>query len=172
MRKAVAVARGALALSICAAVLGAGAHSSAALAEALLAPCCGDLEERIAELETTTVRGASNKLSFRLYGQVNRALLLWNDGFDASDHIVDNHTSSSRFGFFGQATIKPGITAGYRLEIDVPFPSSDEIFNAADGHTGVLAGSDQLRVRRIIGRSPPRIWAAFPLAINPRQPMT
>src|SRR5262245_38900638 len=148
MRKAVAVARGALALSICAAVMGAGAHSSAALAEALLAPCCGDLEERIAELETTTVRGASNKLSFRLYGQVNRALLLWNDGFDASDHIVDNHTSSSRFGVFGQATIKPGITAGYRLEIDVPFPSSDEIFNAADGHTGVLAGSDQLRVRQ------------------------
>src|SRR5262245_51417489 len=129
MRTTVAAARGALALSIAAAVPGAGAHFSAALAEAPLAPCCGDLEERIAELETTTVRGAANKLTFRLYGQVNRALLVWKEGFDASDRIVDNHASSSRFGFLGQATIKPGITAGYRLEIDVPFPSSDTVFN-------------------------------------------
>jgi hypothetical protein len=146
MRKA--AARGALALSLCAIVMGAGPHSNTALAEALLAPCCDDIEARIAELEATTIRGASGKLSFRLYGQVNRALLLWKDGFDSSDHVVDNHTSSSRFGFVGQATIKPGITAGYRLEIDAPFPSSDEIFNAADGHTGILAGSNQLRVRQ------------------------
>jgi Gram-negative porin len=146
MRKT--VARGALALSLNVILLGAGAHSNAALADALLEPCCDDVEARIAELEATTVRGASGKLSFRLYGQVNRALLLWNDGFDSSGHVVDNHTSSSRFGFVGQATIKPGITAGYRLEIDAAFPSSDEIFNAPDGHTGILAGSNQLRVRQ------------------------
>src|SRR5262245_35049835 len=146
MRTAVAVARGALALSLCAGTI--GAHSNATLAEALLAPCCEDLEERIAELETTTVRDGARNLSFRLYGQVNRALLLWKDGFDSSDHVVDNNTSSSRFGFVGHATIKPGMTAGYRLEIETPFPSSDEIFNAADGHTGVLAGSNQLRVRQ------------------------
>src|SRR6185295_11481553 len=123
MRMAVAVARGALALSICAVVVGAGANLTPARGEALLSPCCDDLEERLAELEATSVRSGFSKLSFRLYGQVNRALLLWKDGFDSSDHVVDNHTSSSRFGFVGQATIKPGLTAGYRLEIEAAFPS-------------------------------------------------
>jgi Gram-negative porin len=146
MRKA--VARGALQLSMCAAVMGAGAHSNAALAEALLLPCCNDVETRIAELEATTVRGTSGNLSFRLYGQVNRALLLWKDGFDAGAQVVDNDTSSSRFGFVGQTSLKGGLSAGYRLEIEVPFPSSDEIFNAADGNTGMFQGSNQLRVRQ------------------------
>jgi hypothetical protein len=148
MRKTVAVARGALALSIYAVVMGAGARSSAARAEALLLACCDDLEVRIAELEATAVRGASGSLAFRLYGQVNRALLLWKDGFDAGDHVVDNHTSSTRFGFVGQANLEGGLSAGYRLEIDAPFPSSDEIFNAANGNTGILPGSNQLRVRQ------------------------
>ena len=146
MRKA--VARGALALSMCAAMTGAGAHSNAALAEAVLLSCCDDLEARIVELEATAVRGASGNLSFRLYGQVNRALLLWKDGFDAGDHVVDNHTSSSRFGFVGQTSLKGGLSAGYRLEIEAPFPSSAEIFNAANGNTGILQGSNQLRVRQ------------------------
>jgi predicted porin len=148
MRRAVAVARAALALSLWGAGIGAGSPSNPALAEALQVPCCDDLGARLAELEASTARGGSNTLSFRLYGQVNRALLLWNDGFDSSDHVVDNHTSSSRFGFVGQATLKAGVTAAYRLEIDAPFPSSDEIFNAANGQTGILAGSNQLRVRQ------------------------
>ena len=117
---AVAVARGALALSICG-VMGVGAQLAPARGEALATPCCDDLEQRLAELEATSVRSGTNKLSFRLYGQVNRALLLWKDGFDSSDHVVDNNTSSSRFGFVGQATIKPGLTAGYRLEIETTF---------------------------------------------------
>jgi len=147
MRTAVAVARGALALSVWAVVVGAGVKVNPARGEAL-SPCCDDLEERLAELETTTVRGGADKLSFRLYGQVNRALLLWKDGFDSSQHVVDNHTSSSRFGFVSQATIKPGLTAGYRLEIEAAFPSSDDVFNAPDGHTGIPAGSNQLGVRQ------------------------
>ncbi|HEU0062184.1 MAG TPA: porin [Hyphomicrobiaceae bacterium] len=148
MRTADAVARGALALSICAVAVTAGAPSNPARGEALLSPCCDDLEERLAELETTSVRSGSHKMSFRVYGQVNRALLLWKDGFDSGDHVVDNNTSSSRFGFVGQATIKPGLTASYRVEIETVFPSSDEIFNAPDGRTGILAGSNQLRIRQ------------------------
>ena len=148
MRTAVAVARGALALSIGLVAVGSGAGLSPARGEALPAPCCDDLEERLAELEASSIRSGSSKLSFRLYGQVNRALLLWKDGFNSSDHVVDNHTSSSRFGFVGQATIKPGLTAGYRLEIDTNFPSSDEVFNGPDGRTGIAAGSNQPRVRQ------------------------
>jgi predicted porin len=143
---AVAVARGALALSFCAVMV--GAQLTPARGDGLLSPCCDDLEERLAELETTSVRSGTNKLSFRLYGQVNRALLLWKDGFDSSDHVVDNHTSSTRFGFVGQATIKPGLTAGYRLEIEAAYPASDQIFNAPNGHTGIPEGSNRLGIRQ------------------------
>jgi hypothetical protein len=148
MRITVAAAPTALALSSVAFVLVAGANVNPARGEALPTSCCEDLEEHVTELNATTARSGTSKLSFRLYGQVNRALLLWKDGFDASDHVVDNHTSSSRFGFFGQATFKPGWTAGYRIEVETPFPSSDEVFNGPDGHTGILAGSNFLRIRQ------------------------
>ena len=44
-----------------------------------------DLEQRGAELEATTARcgNGPGKLTFHMCGQVNRALLLWNDGFDS-----------------------------------------------------------------------------------------
>ena len=35
--------------------------------------CCADLEERIAELEATTVRKGNKKVSVQLYGQLNKA---------------------------------------------------------------------------------------------------
>src|SRR5262249_18231912 len=113
-----------------------------------LSPWCGEFQDRTAELEPTPVRSGTRNLSFRLYGQVNRALLLWKDGFDTGDHVVDNHTSSSRFGFVGSTSIRPGLTAGYRIEIEAAFPSSEDIFNAADGRTGIGPGTDRLRVRQ------------------------
>src|SRR6476620_10269946 len=41
--------------------------------------CCADLEERAAELETTTVRKGNKKVSVTLYGQGNKAVLFWDD---------------------------------------------------------------------------------------------
>ena len=96
-----------------------------------------DLEERIAELEQTTAHMASRRLFLTMYGQIDRALLFWNDGFDKGTHGVDNQTSSSRFGFAGHATIKPGWTAGYRLELDIGSPSSSDTFNGSGGELGL-----------------------------------
>ena len=122
----------------------AGAGARGCLLVALLQVAAGvaqasewrDLEERIAELEQTTASAGGRRLHFTMYGQVNRALLVWNDGFDSGTYGVDNHTSSSRFGFAGQATIKPGWTAGYRLEFDAAFPSSSEVYNGLGGEQG------------------------------------
>ena len=147
MRGVVSGGSGALALLIAAMVLGAGASINPVRGEVLVSPCCDDLEERFAELQAATARGGTQHLSFRVYGQINRALLLWSDGFDSSSHVVDNQTSSTRFGFVRQATLKPGWSTGYRLEIEASFPSSDEIFNAADGRAG-LPACNQLRVRQ------------------------
>jgi porin-like protein len=108
-----------------------------------------DLEARIAELETTTARSGNGRVQVNLYGQVNRALLFWDDGFDRGTFLVDNQTSSSRFGIAGQVALKPGWTAGYRLEIEAGFPSSHEVFNGPGGGDGLfessVAGAPRLR---------------------------
>jgi hypothetical protein len=96
------------------------------------------LEERIAELELTAPRGGTRGLQLDIYGQLNRTLLLWDDGFDSGTFVVDNHTSSSRIGMIGQAAIAPGWTAGYRLEIETAFPSSHEVFNGPGGSDGLV----------------------------------
>lgn len=146
MRSAIAAGASALA-SLLFLLFSAWPQSAAVWSADLGAFCCDDLEERVAELESTIARGNNSKLSLRIYGQVNRALLMWNDGFDSSSHVVDNHTSSSRFGFTGQTAISPGWVAGYRLEIETRFSSSDLVFNAPGGDTGIL-GTDAFRVRQ------------------------
>jgi hypothetical protein len=48
-----------------------------------------DLEDRVAELEATTVRKGNKTVSVTLYGQVNKAVLFWDDGFEKSTYVVD-----------------------------------------------------------------------------------
>lgn len=78
--------------------------------------CCADLEERVAELEATTVRKGNRKVSVKLSGQVNKALLIWDDGDESDAYVVDNNTSSTRIRLTGDAKFKPGWSAGYYLE--------------------------------------------------------
>ncbi len=42
--------------------------------------CCADLEERVAELEATTVRKGNRKMSLTVSGRVNRALMWYDNG--------------------------------------------------------------------------------------------
>ena len=67
--------------------------------------CCADLEERVAELEATTVRKGNKKVSVTLYGKANQAVLFWDDGQEKNTYVVDNSYESSRFGFKGSAKI-------------------------------------------------------------------
>ncbi len=81
--------------------------------------CCADLEERVAELEATTARKGNRKMSLTVYGQVNRAILYWNDGRRSNTYVgLDNHNSASRFGFMGSAKISPAWSAGYSILVD------------------------------------------------------
>ena len=54
--------------------------SSSANAADLGGNCCADLEERVAELEATTARKGNRKVSLTVSGQVNRAIVHWDDG--------------------------------------------------------------------------------------------
>ena len=92
---------------------------SSASAADLGGNCCADLEERVAELEATTARKGNRKMSVTVYGQVNRAIMYWNDGRRQNTFIgLDNHNSASRFGFMGNAKISPTWSAGYSILID------------------------------------------------------
>src|SRR5262245_10255362 len=91
--------------------------------------CCGDLEGRVAELEATTARKGNRVVSLQVYGQINKALLIFDDGKDSDAFVVDNDTSGSRIGFTGKATIKPGWTAGFLMELDIQDSASDKVTN-------------------------------------------
>jgi hypothetical protein len=98
--------------------LGAYAFTPAYAAD-LGGDCCADLEERVAELEATTARKGNRVVSLQIYGHVNQALLIWDDGFDSDAYIVDNDWSMTRLGVRGSAMMKPGWTAGYNIELGV-----------------------------------------------------
>jgi predicted porin len=78
--------------------------------------CCADLEERVAELEATTVRKGNKKVSVQIYGKVNEAILSWDDGAEQKTFEVNNNMESTRMGIKGSAKIGGDWSAGYRLE--------------------------------------------------------
>lgn len=96
------------------------ALSASANAADLGGNCCADLEERVAELEATTARKGNRKVSLTVSGQVNRAIMYWNDGHDSNTYFgLDNTNTSTRFGFSGSAKINAEWSAGFSILIDV-----------------------------------------------------
>ena len=53
--------------------------------------CCADLEERVADLEATTVRKGNKKVSVQIYGKVNYAGMWWDDGGEQNFYVVNNY---------------------------------------------------------------------------------
>jgi predicted porin len=117
---------------VCAAALAVALSAGQASAADLGGNCCADLEERIAELEATTARKGNRKVSLTVYGQVNEAVMYWDDGSENNVYVVTNDNSRSRFGFKGDAKIQDGWKAGYVLEIGVRGANSKR-FNQIDG---------------------------------------
>jgi hypothetical protein len=111
----------------------------------LAAGCCADLESRIAELEATAARKGNRAVSLQIYGQVNRALMIWDDGFASDAYVVDNATSSTRLGLVGRSPIEAGWHTGYRIEVEFDDAPSDEVFNGPDGDDGI--GTEEVRIR-------------------------
>ena len=122
---------------------------SSAQAGGLGGDCCADLEERVAELEATTVRKGNRKVSLKLSGQVNRSILWFDDGFEDNTYSVDNSNTSSRFRLTGSVGVLPGLTAGYKMEFDVETARSgsvDQVNDDRPGNTGT-GGDGGLQVR-------------------------
>ena len=117
--------------------LGGYAMSTPAKAADLGGDCCADLEERVAELEATTVRKGNKKVSVTLSGWVVKSFNYWDDGSIDSTFVGDKgYDLGSRFAITGQATIAPGWTGGYNLTI----LATSNLFATA----GTLANSNQI----------------------------
>ena len=80
--------------------------------------CCADLEERVAELEATTVRKGNKKVKVELYGRVNRVVNFWDDGAEQNVYVENNSYSSTRFGMRGKAKISDNWSSGFQIEIE------------------------------------------------------
>jgi hypothetical protein len=120
------------ALSLC--VFDAAPSAAADLGDA----CCADLEERVAELETTVARKGNRKVSLTVTGYVTKQIMFWDDGVERNAYISDvGPTQATNFRFTGEATIVPGWKAGYMMRIqdlnDNPMGSSQTTPNTNQG---------------------------------------
>ena len=115
----------AAALALLAGVVAGG--GPAASAADLGGDCCADLEERIAELEATTARKGNRKVSLTIAGQVNQAVLLWDDGHERNAYVVGNKNDQSNFSFIGEAEISKDLKSGYAITIRLRDTLSDEV---------------------------------------------
>ena len=95
--------------------------------------CCADLEERVADLEATTVRKGNKKVSVQIYGKVNYAAMWWDDGGEQNFYVVNNYNESTRTGIKGKAKIAARC-----------YSSSDQ-YNCLQRRNGVAYSSPDLK---------------------------
>ena len=116
--------------------------------------CCADLEERVAELEATTVRKGNKKVSVTLSGWVVKDVTWWDDGDETNVYVGDKDTTlSSHFQISGSATIAPGWSGGYTLSIEAPGNANGFFTNQQNdniNYEGVVDGTRSDRLLRVL----------------------
>lgn len=82
--------------------------------------CCADLEERIAELESTVATKGNRKVSLKIAGWVAEQIVHWDDGVESNTYVTGLGTAfASNVNFTGQAQITNDVSVGYVLHIEV-----------------------------------------------------
>jgi hypothetical protein len=84
-----------------------------------------------------------DKLSLHLYGWINKAFMVSDDGENTDSYIVDPGTASSRIGALGTLEVNDDLTIGTRLEFDYDRNRSSSV-NQLDGNN---VGDGNLRDR-------------------------
>lgn len=121
-----------------------GMSSGVSRAADLGGNCCADLEERIAELEATTVRKGNRKVSLAISGWVAEQVMWWDDGIEQNVYVGGiGGTLATNVKFSGQAAIAPGWSAGYLLHVEAI--STDNLGVNADNPN---ASADSLVTRQ------------------------
>ncbi len=124
-----------LAIAAAASMFVGGAALTPAQAADLGGDCCADLEERVAELEATAVRHRRRQMRLVLSGQVNSALLFWDNGEEDDIYVIDNDESSTRINLRFEGTAVPGVTVGGQIEFDLESAGGGDV-SENDGDDG------------------------------------
>jgi predicted porin len=119
-------------LAVAASMLLGAAMTPAKAADLKGSGCCADLEERVAELEATTARKGNRVVSLQIYGDITQGLLFFDNGEQSDVFVTDNDALGSVLGFKGEAQIKPGLKAGYKMEFQVQSASSSAVTEDED----------------------------------------
>lgn len=127
--------------ALLAAGLLAGGMSYSAQAADFGGDCCADLEERIAELEATTVRKGNRKVSLTVSGFVAQQILAWDDGYEDNVYVTDTGSVSigTNLSFTGQAKINSEWSAGFALKLELINADSLLVNQNADDTVNALA---------------------------------
>ncbi len=130
--------------------------------------CCADLEERVAELESTVVRKGNRKVSVRISGQINQLVLFHDaDGGDLTDpKIMDpgHERNESRLDVQGVANINSGLRAGFVLSLGF----GDAINNSGSPdvrESYIFIDSDALG-KILLGRAPEATEGIMELSLS------
>jgi hypothetical protein len=126
--------------------------------------CCADLEDRVAELEATTVRKGNKKVSVQIYGKVNWAELWWDDGAEQNAYTVNNYMESTRFGLKGSAKIAGDWSAGFRIEVEVRDAASQQLNQFNDDNFNDQFGALKVRWSHIYMNS--KTWGEVRLGLT------
>lgn len=128
-----------------------GASLAPAKAADLGGGCCADLEERVAELEATVARKGNRVVSLQIYGDVAKGLMIFDNGDESNAYVVDNDAITSILGFRGEAAMKPGWKAGFKVELAVQNASSSVVteFNDDDSFIGIRHSNVYIESERL-----------------------
>ncbi len=101
--------------------------------------CCADLEERIAELEATTVRKGNRKVSVTITGWVSAMVMYWDDGEEQNVYVVNDSTDlGTNFSITGTAQITSDWSAGYLINVFTDGPNAFLVTQSdSDANLGV-----------------------------------
>ncbi len=112
--------------------------------------CCADLEERVAELEATTVRKGNKKVSVTLSGWVIKTMNWWDDGNQSSFAVGDKDADlASRFAITGSATIAPGWSGGFNITVVAPGDTFGIFSNQRDEFRSVVNPDQPYGIRTL-----------------------
>ncbi len=149
----------------------AGLFATTASAADLGGNCCTDLEERIAELEATTVRKGQRNLSVILYGQVSMGMIWWDDGAENNFYLIENQSIKNKLGVRGSAKLSADISVGYNLEIQIRSFRSHSVDQLIHGYREKVSagayGPNSISLRRAHWFIRSQHWGRFLVGLNP-----
>ncbi|HPG89661.1 MAG TPA: hypothetical protein PLD46_08400, partial [Hyphomicrobium sp.] len=76
------------------------------------------------------------KVSLSIAGQVNKAILFWDDGSESNAYVVGNKNDQTNVSFTGDAKFAPGWSAGYDITLRVRDALSDDVNQDDDDGSG------------------------------------